>query len=413
MFWYLIIVAICLFFSAIFSGAETSLFSISKLVLAQIKETKPKAGLRIEKLLINPPRLLGTILLSNLGVNVIASTIFTLFILVLVKNYHLAPTLYLAIGSILMTSLLLVFGDIIPKVIALERPIAFANFTARLIILLEIVLSPIVNLLSKLGGAVLRHTKAPHFPTNEELITMIDIGKEQGAITGTEEEILHNLLELEKRTASEVMTPRIEIAGVPKNMPCPEAVEFAKKTGFSRLPVYEDTIDNIVGILYVKDLLTRTGETCRVDEIKRPAYFVPEVKNLSFLLEELRKKGSHIAIVVDEFGQTAGLVTLEDILESIFGEITDEYDLREDLPYFKLDDKTYLVDGEIDIRTLNRIFHRAFKDLKYERLSSFIHAHLNRLPNPGDSFTYRKLHLEIKTVSKNRIEEVFIRKFKP
>lgn len=410
MLWHLIIIAICLFFSAIFSGSETSLFSISKLVLAQIKETKPKAGLRIERLLANPPRLLGTILLSNLGVNVIASTVFTLFILVLIKNYQLTPVLYLAIGSILMTILLLVFGDIIPKVIALERPITFANFTARLIILLETVLSPIVNLLSKLGVAVLRHTKAPQFPTDEELITMIDIGKEQGAITGTEEEILHNLLELEKRTASEVMTPRIEIAGIPKNIPCLEAVEFARKTGFSRLPVYEDNIDNIIGILYVKDLLTMVCEADKVDEIKRPVYFVPEVKNLSLLLEELRKKGSHIAIVVDEFGQTAGLVTLEDILESIFGEITDEYDLHEDLPYFKLDDKTYLVDGEIDLRTLNRIFRRAFKDLKYGRLSGFIHAHLKRLPNPGDSFTYRKLNFEIKTINKNRIEEVLIRK---
>lgn len=410
MFWYLIIVAICLFCSALFSGAETSLFSISKLVLAQMKETKQKAGLRLENLLANPPRLLGTILLSNLAVNVIVSTVFTLFVIALVKRYQLARDFYLAIGSFLITALLLIFGDVIPKVIAIQRPVAFATFTSPLILFLNKLFSPVVSILSSLGSLVLRRAKTPVFPTDDELVTMIEIGKEQGTITATEEEILHNLLELEKRTASEVMTPRIKISGIDKNTTCDQAVEFAKKTGFSRFPVYENSIDNIVGILYVKDLFTQISETGNVDEIKRPVYFVPKVKKLSFLLEELRKKGSHIAIVVDEFGQTAGLVTLEDILESIFGEITDEYDLREDLPYFKLDEKTYLVDGEIDLRTLNRIFRRAFRGVNYERLSGFIHAQLNRLPNPGDVFTYRKLHFEIKTVSKNRIEEVLIRK---
>jgi CBS domain containing-hemolysin-like protein len=410
MFWYLIIVAICLFCSALFSGAETSLFSISKLAIAQMKETKPKASLRLENLLANPPRLLGTILLSNLGVNVIASTVFTLFVIALVRHYQLSAGLYLAVGSIIMTAFLLVFGEVTPKVLAARRPLAFATIVVPFINLLTKVFSPAVNILSALGAVILRRVKSPGFPTDEELMTMIEIGKEQGTITDTEEEILHNLLELEKRTTSEVMTPRIEIAGIEKNTICDEAVEFAKKTGFSRFPVYENTMDNVIGILYVKDLLTRIGEARSVDEIKRPAYFVPKAKKLSFLLEELRKKGSHVAIVVDEFGQTAGLVTLEDILESIFGEITDEYDLREEIPYFKLDEKTYLVDGEIDLRTLNRIFHRAFKGLNYERLSGFIHTQLNRLPNPGDSFTYRKLHFEIKTVSKNRIEEVVIRR---
>ena len=410
MFWYLIIVAICLFCSALFSGAETSLFSISKLAIAQMKETKPKASLRLENLLANPPRLLGTILLSNLGVNVIASTVFTLFVIALVRHYQLSAGLYLAVGSIIMTAFLLVFGEVTPKVLAARRPLAFATIVVPFINLLTKVFSPAVNILSALGAVILRREKSPGFPTDEELMTMIEIGKEQGTITDTEEEILHNLLELEKRTTSEVMTPRIEIAGIEKNTICDEAVEFAKKTGFSRFPVYENTMDNVIGILYVKDLLTRIGEARSVDEIKRPAYFVPKAKKLSFLLEELRKKGSHVAIVVDEFGQTAGLVTLEDILESIFGEITDEYDLREEIPYFKLDEKTYLVDGEIDLSTLNRIFHRAFKGLNYERLSGFIHTQLNRLPNPGDSFTYRKLHFEIKTVSKNRIEEVVIRR---
>ncbi|MDH5185638.1 MAG: hemolysin family protein [candidate division WOR-3 bacterium] len=410
MLWYLTIVIICLFFSALFSGSETALFSISKIVLAQLKEAKRKNISRIEHLLSNPPRLLGTILLSNLLVNITASSVFTLLVVAFSRYYGLAPDLYLGIGAVMMTGLLLVFGEVTPKVWAAKRPVSFATFSSSLIVLLSKLFSPLVNLLSHLGFTILRRAKQPTFPTDEELMTMIEIGKEQGTISAAEEEILHNLLELDKRTASEVMTPRIEIDGMEKNMRCEQAVEFAKKTGFSRFPVYEGSVDNVVGIVYVKDLLTSIGGINTVDEIKRPAYFVPEVKKLSFLLEELRKKGSHIAIVVDEFGQTAGLVTLEDILEAIFGEITDEYDLQEELPYFKLDEKNYLVDGEIDLRTLNRIFRRAFKGLDYERLSGFIHAQLNRLPKVGDSFTFRRLYFEIKNVSKNRIEQVLIRK---
>lgn len=410
MFWYLIVVAVCLLFSGLFSGAETALFSLSKVGLAQLKETKQKSGQRVEKLLSKPPKLLGTILLSNLIVNVIASSVWTLFILALVKHYRLAPTLYLAIGSITMTALLLVFGEVIPKIWALRRPLTSAILLTPLITLLTKVFSPVVELFSLLGFKVIRRTKSPIFPTDEELLTMIEIGREQGTITTTEEEILHNLIELEKRTASEVMTPRIKITGLEKNRSPAEALEFAKKTGFSRFPVFANTIDSIVGVLYVKDLLIHSAEASTINEIMRQPYFIPEVKKLSSLLAELRKKGSHIAIVVDEFGQTAGLVTLEDVLEAIFGEISDEYDLSEDLPYFQVDEKTYLVDGEIDLRTLNRIFRRAFKGLDYERLSSFIHAQLNRLPTVGDSFTYRKLRFEVKTVNNNRIEKVLIQK---
>lgn len=410
MFWYLILVTVCLFFSGLFSGAETALFSCSQLLLTQLKETKPKSAQRIEKLLANPPQLLGTILISNLGVNVLASSAFTLFVFALVQRFHLAPDLYLAIGSILLVILLLIFGEVTPKIWAVRKPLRWSIFVSPVITLLKKILTPIVNLLSRVSEIMLSRAKPPDFPTDEELWTMLEIGKEQGTITAAEEEILHNLLELAKRTVSEVMTPRIKIAGIEKNTTTEAALAFAKKTGFSRYPIYEGTIDKITGILYVKDLLTRLGATDNINEMKRPAYFVPEVKKLSSLFQELRKRGSHIAIVVDEFGQTAGLVTLEDILESIFGEISDEYDLKEDYPYFKVDEKTYLVDGEVDLRTLNRIFRHAFKDLPYERLSGFICAQLNRLPKPGDSFTYRKLRLEVKTVDNNRIEKVLITK---
>lgn len=415
---YLLGVAICLLLSGLFSGSETALFSIAKPVLMQLKEEKPKVATRLERLLTSPAQLLGAILFSNLIVNVIASSVWTLFIIALANRYHLATDLYLGIGFFVMTLLLLIFGEVTPKVLASRSSLRFAVLTSPLILGLTKIFSPIVRLLTLLGAFILRHAKLPTFPSDEELLTMIELGRACGTITANEGEILHNLVELDKRTVSEVMTPRIKIAGLEKNTTCDLAMEFAKKTGFSRFPVYDQTIDNIVGILYVKDLLTenltnrsRFPEGSQlVSEVMRAVYFVPEMMKLSLLLMELRKKGSHIAIVVDEFGQTAGLVTLEDILEAIFGEIRDEFDFSEDLPYFKIDEQTYLVAGEIDLRTLNRIFDNAFKGLDYERLSSFILAHFNRLPKIGETFTFQKLRVEIKTIKNNQIEKVLIQK---
>ncbi|MEO0114956.1 MAG: hemolysin family protein [candidate division WOR-3 bacterium] len=418
MVWYLLGIAICLLLSGLFSGSETALFSIAKPVLMQLKEAKPKIATRLEKLLTSPAQLLSAILFSNLVVNVIASSVWTLFIIALTNRYHLATDLYLGMGFFVMTLLLLIFGEVTPKVLASRSSLRFAILTSPLILGLTKIFSPIVKILTLLGTFILRHAKLPTFPSDEELLTMIELGRTCGTITVNEGEILHNLVELDKRTVSEVMTPRIKIAGLEKNTTCDFAMEFAKKTGFSRFPVYDQTIDNIVGILYVKDLLTenltnrsRFQESPKlVSEMMRRVYFVPEMMKLSLLLMELRKKGSHIAIVVDEFGQTAGLVTLEDILEAIFGEIRDEFDFSEDLPYSKLDEQTYLVAGEIDLRTLNRIFDYAFKGLNYKRLSSFILAHFNRLPKVGETFTFRKLRLEIKTIKNNQIEKVLIQR---
>ena len=258
-----------------------------------------------------------------------------------------------------------------------------------------------------------RLTPREHEPatlSDDELHTMIEVGKQRGVILGSEEEILTNLVGLDKRTVSEVMTPRIDIVAAPESMTIRDATAVCRDAGFSRVPVFHDTIDHVSGTAYAKDLLGAADPNAPVCSLCRPVYFVPEVKRLPSLLDELRRRGSHIAVVVDEFGQTSGLVTLEDLLEAVFGEIVDEHDVAEELPYSKLDERSYLVDGEIDLATLNRLFRRAFVGLGHERLSGFVQDKLGRLPREGDTFVHRSLEITVKETAGPKLEKVLIRR---
>jgi CBS domain containing-hemolysin-like protein len=204
------------------------------------------------------------------------------------------------------------------------------------------------------------------------------------------------------------MTPRIDIVAVPESATIAEAIATCRRAGFSRLPVYRDTVDRVTGTIHIKELLAVTDERAPVSAIARPPWFVPEVKSLPELLDELRRRGSHIAIVVDEFGQTAGLVTLEDLLEAVFGEITDEYDVAEELPYSKVEEGCYLVDGEIDVATLNRLFQNALRGVASERLSSLIHEKLGRLPASGDHLVLGRVEITVKETDGPKVEKVVI-----
>jgi putative hemolysin len=206
------------------------------------------------------------------------------------------------------------------------------------------------------------------------------------------------------------MTPRIDIAALEKNTAVHAAMDYARQTHRSRFPVYDRSIDHITGIFYVKDYFRLSDDTAPVGTVSREPYFIPEVKRVPALLDEFRRIGVHVAVVVDEFGQTAGMVTLEDVLEVIFGEIRDEYDTTEQLPYTRLDEHTYSVDGDIDLRTLNRLFRHAFRGQDFERLAGFIHHMLGRLPVTGDNFQFRNLQFEVQQVSGNQIERVLIRR---
>jgi putative hemolysin len=410
MLWYLVAVAVLLAFSAFFSGSETALFSLTPGKREELRETHPKTARRVDALLADTGRLLGTLLLGNLIVNTAASGIFTLALLAFARRQGANEALLLGLGGIAMTLVLLIFGEVTPKVLANRGPVSFAPRVAGPIQTARLVLWPFTALLMAVSRRLTPRRHEPETLTDDELHTMIDVGKQRGVILTGEEEILTNLVGLEKRTVSEVMTPRIDIVAVPESMAIREAIVVCRNAGFSRVPVYRDTIDHIGGTVYAKDLLGAADLSAPVCTLCRPAFFVPEVKHLPPLLDELRRKGSHIAVVVDEFGQTSGLVTLEDLLEAVFGEIVDEYDVAEELPYSKLDEHSYLVDGEIDLATLNRLFRRAFTGLGHERLSAFVQDRLGRLPREGDTITHRKLEIIVKETAGPKLEKVLIRR---
>ncbi|MEO0082308.1 MAG: hemolysin family protein [candidate division WOR-3 bacterium] len=408
--WYLAAIGVLFVLSAVFSGSETALFSLSHASREWLQKEKPSAGRRVSQLLAEPERLLGTILLGNLLVNISASAFFTLAIIDWAGRANRNPDLYLGFGGLVMTGLVLVFGEVSPKIIASRRPDAFAAFAVDFMAVVRLVLSPFSLLLVRLGQLVSLRKPEPDVLSEDELHTMIRLGRERGVIVEREAEILHNLVGLEQRTVSSVMTPRIDIVWLDAGAPVRQAIEVCRMSGFSRLPVADRTIDRVVGVAYAKELVASSDLTAPVKAVCRPAYFVPETKRLPVLLEELRKKGSHIAIVVDEFGQTAGLVTLEDVLEAIFGEITDEFDEAEELPYSHLDENTVLVDGEIDIATLERFFPGAFRGVEHDRLASFIHERLGRLARPGDRIVVADLELTVHSVVENKLEKVLIRR---
>lgn len=404
---YTLAILVLLLCSAFFSSSETALFSLSRVVLSRLKKEKHRGAVKAESLRSKPQELLASILTGNLLVNVTASSLFTLLVITLVKRFELSATLFLTLGAIFMALLLLAVGEIMPKIVAVRHPESLGLFAAPILWVLKKILSPVTFLLTRIGNFLPKHPQP--FPTEDELKTMLELGHKAGVLLPEEEEIIYNLVELHRRTAAEVMTPRFEIVGIEKKSTVKETLEVLKKTRRSRLPVYEKTRDHIIGILYIKDLIGKRKEA-EIAPFVRPAYFIPESKNLFLLLEEFRRQAIHIAIVVDEFGQTGGLITLEDILEGIFGEIIDEYDLKSELPLVRLGPHSYLADGDVDLKTLNRVFRRAFKGIAFDRLSGFITHELGRFPKPGEKFEYKNLSFEIKSVHRHRIEKVLIRK---
>jgi CBS domain containing-hemolysin-like protein len=408
MLWYLIAIAVLLVCSAFFSGSETALFSLSHGQREALKQLRPNASRRIEELLSDPDRLLGTLLLGNLLVNTAVSGLATIVLITVGRLTGAGDALVIGLGGVAVTILLLVFGEVTPKIVASRSPARIAVLVVPSLTPLQWLLRPFARTLTTLASRLAPTKGESDKLTDEEMHTMVELGRRRDVLKGSEDEILLNLIGLDRRAVSEVMTPRIDIVAVPEKATVAEALAVARRSGFSRLPVYHDTIDRVTGTLHVKELLTAPDETASVTAIRRPAHFAPEVKPLPELLDETRRKGSHIAIIVDEFGQTAGLVTLEDLLEAVFGEIVDEYDIAEELPYTKVENDCYLVDGEIDIATLNRLLRNALRGVGHERLSSFIHEKLGRLPKAGDTLRHGRLEITVHETDGTKLEKVVV-----
>lgn len=343
--------------SAFMSSSEVAFFSLGAADIEEVKRQECPADERLYNLLKSPEHLLATILIGNNLVNV-AIVILTSYAFGLIFDFSLYPIVGFIIQTVVLTMLLLLFGEIIPKVYAQRAPLAFCRFSAPRMEVVHRLLSPMSSFLVRSTALV---TKRMH--KKKYGISVDDLSQAVDLLTDHKPEdkaMMEEIINFYSKTASEIMVPRIDMVDVEISWPFDRVLSFILESGYSRIPVYEESEDNIRGILYVKDLIPHKdkGADFRWEHLIRKAYFVPENKRLDDLLEEFRHNKIHMSIVVDEYGGTSGLVTLEDILEEIVGEISDEYD-EEALPYKKLADGSYLFEAKTPLNDVLRYLELA------------------------------------------------------
>ena len=392
-----------LMLSGFFSSAETALFSISRTKARHLAKQKGKTNALIKRLKDNPHRLLSTILIGNNIVNVAASALATAVAIGLFPNYAVG----LATG--VMTFLILVFGEVIPKSIATRNNILIARMTIYPIYWFSLLFMPLVfflDFIPKITGKIQRTPSV----TEEELMTFVEVVREEGEIKEEEQKLIHNIFEFDDTNASEIMTPRADMFVLEADAPLD--LKAITESGYTRIPVIEDTIDNVVGILNVKDLLAhqaRSQEPPDLRRLMRTPYFVPEHKKLDSLLRQFKKRKTHMAIVVDEHGGVSGLITLEDALEELVGEIRDETDKDEPL-IIKKKNKEWIVLGKTEIEEVNTIIGMNIPDsAEYDTFSGYILEQIGRIPEVNEELTIGNYDIVVKTKDGNRIKEYLVR----
>ena len=400
----LVVLSILLLLSGFFSSAETALFSISRAKARHIAKERGLTNALIKKMKDDPHRLLSTILIGNNLVNVAAAALATSI------TIGLAATHAVGIATGLMTALILIFGEIIPKSIATRNNVLIARLVIIPLYWLSILFAPIIYLLNfipKLTNKVQRKSRV----TEEELMTFVEVVEEEGGIEEEEKELIHNIFEFDDTSASEIMTPRADMFVI--NVDDELNVEAIIRSGFSRIPVIEEDIDHVIGILNIKDLfmqqVTSAQQTDARSVMSEP-YFVPENKKLDHLLQEFKRRKQHLAIVVDEHGGVSGLITLEDALEEIVGEIVDETDRFE--PHIvKLNKNEWRVLGKSEIDDVNDKLAMDIPDTKeYDTFSGYILEQIGRIPQEKEDINLGDFVVTVNQMDGTRIKEYIVKK---
>ena len=405
--------------SAFFSSTETALFSLNKLQLKKMQKEEEN-NWRVQsivRLLDDPQKTLISILIGNMFVNITASSLATYLAIKLIGNIGIG----IASGTMIFT--ILVFGEIVPKSLAVANAEAISKKVARPIEIISTGLFPLIKLFKVVISALYyffgkKSVREKKEITEEDLITLIDAGKDEGVIKEEENEMIRNIFEFGDTMVKEVMIPRVDMACISSDTKLGVILKLIKKMGHSRIPVYEETIDNIIGILYAKDLLGiyeqwyTSKEKFDLKVITREAYFVPENKKIDELLDIFQKDRIQIAIAIDEYGGTAGLITMEDVVEEVVGEIIDEYD--KEIKLFEMTgDNIVIADAIISIDKINEILNIEIPENDFETLGGFIFDLLGRVPKKGEKIKYQNFQMIIERVVKNRIRRVKIIKELP
>lgn len=403
------VLIVTLILCGIASAAETAFTSISRIKLKNLVEEGDKKAAEIERLLSEPNKFLSTILIVNSVAVILASSLATIL------SLRFSSTYGELISSVLISVVVLIFCEITPKTAAVQNPLRWARTligpvkgTAWLLRPVVITLGAITTFLVRLLGGQVKHNGP--FVTEEELRLLVTVGEEEGVLEEDETDMIHSIFEFADTTVREVMVPRIDMVTLDSNATVTQAVDLALQGGFSRIPVYEESvgIDEIIGVLYTKDMLKQLREdhnTFPIRDLVRPAYFVPETKKLDDLLREIRQRRIHMVMVVDEYGSVAGLVTIEDLVEEIVGDIQDEYD-HEEVLYEKVNDNEYIFDAKINIYEFSDMMDVKLEEGDYETLGGFVYERLDKIPVAGDTVTYKDLKFTVLATRGRRINKI-------
>lgn len=404
----IIVLIILLFGSAFFSSAETSLTTVNKIKLRSLAEEGDKRARMALRITDDSAKMLSAILIGNNIVNLSASALTTTI------AYNLGGSA-VAVATAIITILILIFGEITPKTIATinaEKLVLAYAYPIHFIMVILTPVSIIINMLSRVILFLLRvdpNTKL-NAMTENELRTIVDVSHEDGVIEEEEKEMIYNVFDLGDAKAKDVMVPRVHVVFADVNSSYEELLAIFRENKFTRLPVYEETTDNVVGTINMKDLLLFDGKKeFHLHDILREAYFTYEHKSISELLVEMRQAALNIAIVLDEYGETAGLITLEDILEEIVGEIHDEYDENEEEFFQEINHFEFVVEGSMNLDDFNDRAGLSLESEDYDSLGGYIIEHLDRLPDEKDELvTEDGVRIVVDSLDKNRVEKVHI-----
>lgn len=401
-----IVLAILILLSGVFSSAETATMTCNRIKIRSLEEEGNKTAKLLNKILEDRSKLLSTLLIGNNIVNISASSIATILATDLLGSSGAG------IATGVLTVLILIFGEISPKTLATIHADKMALIYCRPLAFLMKVLTPViivVNVLSKGFLRMLRvdpDAKAAAM-TEEELRTIVDVSHEDGVIETDERNMIKNVVDFGDSQAKDIMIPRIDMALIDVDATYEELMEIFKKNMFTRYPVYEESVDNVIGIINMKDILLYSGDIpFTLRDYLRKAYYTYEYKKTAELLTELRNANASIAIILDEYGTTAGLVTIEDLIEEIVGDIRDEYDTDESDEFTKVSDKEYIIDGSVKLADVNERLELKLESEDYDTIGGFVIGILDHLPVVGETAEFEGICFKVEQMTKKRVDAI-------
>ncbi len=412
---------VCLVISACFSGSETALTSMTKIRVKRLFNQDDPSYHRLESWLREPNRYLATILVGNNFINIFASVLAAnLSERVLTEHYNFnnATAWAAAIAVAVTTFLFLVFGEIVPKTYCKEHAVRISQIVIGPLDIMWTVLRPVIGVFLFISNNINRLLGAPSVKelpllTEDDVRLLIEMSEKEGVLEQDEREMIHSIIDFGDTLVKDIMTPRVDFQALPLDLDPKVVRDETVNVGRSRIPVYEEDLDHIAGILYAKDLLkVDLDQGVLLNDIIRPTLFVPKTKKVNELLDTFKQEKNHMAIVVDEYGLTAGLVTIEDVLEEIVGDIQDEYD-TETPDYETKEDGTVIADAKIDLDDLTDVFDVEFPEENVETLGGFVSTLLGRVPEIGDEAEFSLLKFKVLDSDERRVKTIEISRMEP